>query len=240
MQTVKYIEGIGRVVFVKSRRNKRILLTVKEDDTIRVSMPYSVHLSDAETFIRTKKDWIEQAKEKIKKRTGVKPLFTPEKKIKIWNRPVEIIRKIAPKNYLHCKISEDTIRFVIPEVFDMEDEEVQDFIKSTLIKIMRQQAKLYLPMRTRQLARKHGFKYGKVSIRKAKTRWGSCSSENNISLNLHLMRLPEHLIEYVILHELCHTVHKNHSKDFWNLLKQIHPESDACRKEIKNMKLELF
>jgi predicted metal-dependent hydrolase len=80
------------------------------------------------------------------------------------------------------------------------------------------EAKDYLPSRAATLAAAHGFSFRRVSVSRATTRWGSCSPENNIRLSLHLMRLPNHLVDYVILHELCHTVEKNHGKKFWKLM----------------------
>jgi hypothetical protein len=75
--------------------------------------------------------------------------------------------------------------------------------------------------RLRSLAALHGFRYRNAAIRNQKTRWGSCSAANNINLNIHLLNLPEHLRDYVILHELVHTEHKNHSKRFWARLDEI-------------------
>jgi predicted metal-dependent hydrolase len=77
------------------------------------------------------------------------------------------------------------------------------------------EAKNQLTRKLRQLAEIHGFSYNRVFIRNQKTRWGSCSSKNNISLNMKLTRLPDELIEYVILHELVHTRKKDHSIAFW-------------------------
>jgi predicted metal-dependent hydrolase len=65
------------------------------------------------------------------------------------------------------------------------------------------------------LAQKHGFHYNRVFIRRQKTRWGSCSGKNNINLNVNLVRLPDELMDYTILHELVHTRIKNHGKRFW-------------------------
>lgn len=89
---------------------------------------------------------------------------------------------------------------------------------SEQIEIMRSAAKEWLPGRVAFLAEKFGFRYGRVTIRSARSKWGSCSIENNISLSLYLMTLPEHLRDYVIIHELCHTVHHNHSAAFHSLL----------------------
>ncbi|MDR0798512.1 MAG: M48 family metallopeptidase [Dysgonamonadaceae bacterium] len=100
---------------------------------------------------------------------------------------------------------------------------------------LRCEAQRILPLLLERLAREHGFQYVSVRIRKSRTRWGSCSSRKTISLSLYLMLLPSHLIEYVLLHELCHTVHMNHSADFWALLdRHTQGQSQALRRELKN------
>lgn len=94
-------------------------------------------------------------------------------------------------------------------------------ISKSTIEELRIKAREYLPQRLNQLATSHGFEYRKVTLRKAKSRWGSCSSRNDISLNIMLMQLPHHLIDFVLLHELCHTIHHNHSPQFHALLNQL-------------------
>ena len=74
--------------------------------------------------------------------------------------------------------------------------------------------------------------YRNLKVRKMKTLWGSCSADNSINLNLYLANLPEDLQYYVILHELCHTVEKNHSKRFWNLLSSFWGEALKMDKEL--------
>lgn len=86
---------------------------------------------------------------------------------------------------------------------------------------LRKMAKQRLPEIVERLAAKHGFRYGTVRVKAAKSRWGSCSARNDINLSLFLVTLPEHLAEYIVLHELCHTVHKNHSERFHSLLDSV-------------------
>ncbi len=86
---------------------------------------------------------------------------------------------------------------------------------------LRQRAKEYLPRRVEEISRATGLKYSRVTIRSAKTKWGSCSSTGGISLSLYIMSLPEHLIDFVIIHELCHTKHFNHSPQFHALVDQM-------------------
>lgn len=88
------------------------------------------------------------------------------------------------------------------------------------IEALRLRAKRELPPRVEELARKFGFEYGRITIRAAHTKWGCCTSRNNLSLSLFLMTLPEHLRDFVLLHELCHTRHHNHSPRFHALLDQ--------------------
>ena len=89
------------------------------------------------------------------------------------------------------------------------------------IEALRREAKRVLPAMVARLAQKHGFKYGRVTIRATRSKWGCCTSQNNLSLSLFLMTLPTHLQEFVVLHELCHTVHHNHSAAFHALLNEV-------------------
>ena len=86
---------------------------------------------------------------------------------------------------------------------------------------LRRAAKVDLPGRIGRLSEATGLKYEKLSIRASRTTWGSCSGRNTISLSLFLMTLPEHLRDYVIVHELCHTVHHNHSPRFHALVDRL-------------------
>jgi len=83
------------------------------------------------------------------------------------------------------------------------------------------------------VAEERGFQVGRVSIRCQKTRWGSHSKRGTISLNAQLLFVPPQLVRYVFLHELCHSVHLDHSARFWNLLRQHEPQTDRLRKELR-------
>lgn len=89
------------------------------------------------------------------------------------------------------------------------------------IEELRRAARADLPERIRRLSERTGLHYGRLSIRASRSRWGSCSGQNNISLSLFLMLLPEHLRDFIILHELCHTRHHNHSPQFHALLDSL-------------------
>jgi len=106
--------------------------------------------------------------------------------------------------------------------------------------INRSQAKAVLIYTLDVLAEKHGFAYNRVFIKNQKTLWGSCSLKNNINLNYKLVLLPQELQEYIILHELVHLKHRNHSKAFWHELAKYCPEYQQRKKELRKYRLEFM
>ncbi len=99
---------------------------------------------------------------------------------------------------------------------------------------LRRAAREELPPRVAELARQFGFRYGRITIRAARTKWGCCTARNNLSLSLFLMKLPPHLRDFVLLHELCHTVHHNHSPRFHALLDQcVRGREKELNRELK-------
>ena len=112
--------------------------------------------------------------------------------------------------------------------------------KKNVSPINRKEAREELVKRLDELAREHGFTYNRVFIRQQKTRWGSCSSRNNINLNVKLVRLPEYLRDYVIIHELVHTKHRHHKNRFWTAMDKILGDARALRTELNRHRIELL
>lgn len=111
---------------------------------------------------------------------------------------------------------------------------------STRTEIDPQKAGEILITRLEEIARQHGYTYNRVSIRNQKTRWGSCSSKNNISLNMKLILLPDELRDYILLHELAHTKVKNHQKEFWAELLKHEPRARELDKRMNKYDLRLL
>jgi len=130
-------------------------------------------------------------------------------------------------------VSKRTIIVSLPSEVRVDDDDVQLGIRDHVVQILRKEAKAYLPKRLATLAERHGFSYASVRFPHAISRWGSCSSTGTISLNIALMRLDLDLIDYVILHELTHTRHMNHSRDFWSTLETTDPHYRLHRRQIK-------
>lgn len=101
----------------------------------------------------------------------------------------------------------------------------------------RKKAKEKIVARVEHFAEVMGLTYGSVSMRNQKSRWGSCSSKGNLNFNYRLAYLPEELLDYVVVHELAHRRHMDHSKDFWNEVNTYYPNYKNCKKQLNEIRI---
>ena len=159
------------------------------------------------------------------------------KHLSISVKPFKGVRVAVPEGLSFSKAEEfvnSKIAWIQKSQSRMKQYELNSRKSSSMSdNIDRTKAKKKITQRLEYLADKHGFTYNRIFIGSQKTRWGSCSYRNNISLNIKITRLPEELMDYVILHELTHTRIKNHSDKFWKSLDML--VGDA-RKKAKSLK----
>lgn len=205
MEIIKHYAAIGQVRYVKNNRAKNLSIRISRTGDVRVTVPRYMSMKKAESFLMVKRDWV--------------------------------LRKLDEQ-----QARNETFRaFREGDLLDIRGNRIPlttgngESIEDAVWRILLQEAKHYLPHRTTELAGLHGFTISGVKIRRMKTRWGSCSTRNGINLNSWLMMLPDHLSDYVILHELVHTRYKDHSRQFWKMLDQLTGgQSKALRKELRN------
>jgi predicted metal-dependent hydrolase len=226
------LEDIGIVEFIRSSRAKKITISVKPFRNVKVTLPNYVSLASAKNFVIEKRAWICQARKKMKNFENALTKFDENTVFRTKERTLEICRGNSSK--MISRVTQDKIKVFYPIDGSSSDPGVQEFIKSSIVRALRFEANKYLPELLKCLAIKHGFSFCDLHIKNIKSRWGSCSSHNNINLNLHLLRLPDNLIEYVLLHELCHTKVKNHQREFWRLMEKVSPGAKELDKELKN------
>ena len=210
---------IGKLQFVRSVSAKYIRISMKPFGGIKVTVPKRSSMQVAMAFVETKKDWILQTQLRIATLEKRRTVFTPDTVFSTQKRQLQLLSWKSEK--FRVQLSKDILKIFYPYEIDLRSEQAQEMICNFIINTLKKEAKEYLPQRTEQLATAHGFKYHGVTVKNISSRWGSCSTTNHINLNIHLVRLPEHLSDYVILHELTHTVHKNHGDLFWKHLNII-------------------
>lgn len=220
---------VGTVVFKKNPRSKRITLKVKTDGAILITLPKSVAYKTAEPILEEHIAWIKVQLEKAKVKQE-KTALSYNSTYQIRNKTLQILP--SDRDALKISNQEDRIEILLPQIWDLSKKEVQEQLQHLITEILRYEAKNYLPERTQDLANQKGILINQIRVKKVKTRWGSCSSKSNINLSLYLMLLPDELIDYVILHELAHIKHQNHSTAFWNHLEDLLPEAKALDKQL--------
>ncbi len=233
------IKDVGPVLFEVSNRAKRLSIKLKPFEGVKVIVPKHMHPKEALQFVHDNAAWIKQNMVKVKEKESDLTIFDEHTQFKTRDFSVQIKKSALSQVKLQLKNGILTIYY--PQNQDVKSPIIQENIRYGIEEAMRMYAKNYLPKRLHQLAEIHGFSYRKVFIKNLKSRWGSCSNVNNINLNLHLMRLPDNLIDSVILHELCHTVEKNHGPRFWALLDKVtNGKAKVLDKEMKHYRTVIY
>jgi predicted metal-dependent hydrolase len=150
-------------------------------------------------------------------------------------KPLNIIRVAVPPGVsftdaeLFARSKKQWLRKHLEKI-EVMAKEIEDAV--TVYPTTRKAARQVLVCRLNQLSEALGLPYNKVFVKSQKTRWGSCSMANNINLNVNLVRLPQELMDYAIIHELVHTKVKNHGKRFWDFLTRCLPDAEALDREL--------
>jgi predicted metal-dependent hydrolase len=201
-----------------SKKARYLRIQISNQNELELIIPKRCKFSEAESFLISKSDWIE------------KHLHVPESKREQF---LFLGKNISVRQDFNLFLKKHTIRFFNNELkISSPSGSLLNSIKIFDI-WLKQQAKIYLINRTNELSDKYHFQINKVSIRGQKTRWGSCSGNRNLSFNFKLMQFKKEIIDYVILHELCHLKEMNHSKKFWANVEKYCHDYKLLRKELK-------
>lgn len=214
--------GVGPVTIQKRKGTSSIRMRLLPSGEVRVSMPHWLPKQTAIDFVRQRADWINQHK----------PVA------RLW-RGGEIIGKqhtlrFAADQVSRCRVhvGQQTISITYPQQLPISASVVQAAAGRGINKALIMQSPI-LTDRLAELAARHGFAYRSVSFRFMRSKWGHCSSRQEILLNYQLLTLPDELIDYVLLHELTHTKYMNHGHDFWDHLGSLIPNLTVVRKQLR-------
>ena len=210
-------------------RSRSIKIRIEPDGEVVVVTPKFVSKRKINKFVERSEAWINQHLTKLKQR---KSFGETENELMIFGKKYQKIIELNQLNKIGVKITENKI--VINPIENSSEKvsnEITRFLKST--------AEKYILPRTKQLAEKMILKFNRVSLRQQKTRWGSCSSKKNLNFNWRLVHCSPQVIDYVIIHELAHLAHMNHSQKFWKFVEIFDPEYRKHRGWLKRHGLTL-
>ncbi len=220
------VPELGTVQLYKRKGVRSLRLSIGHDGSIRVSLPYWLPYAAGTEFARKQRDWIKS------KQVVTAPL---KNGLRIGKAHRMVFIPEPDRTTLATRItSSGEVRVFHPAANDWTEPAVQRAAERASLRALKQQAEKLLPLRLHDLAQQHDFTYRNVSIKQLKSRWGSCSSEQDIALNCFLVQLPWHLIDYVLLHELMHTRIMAHGPVFWGELEKYVPNLKVVRQEMKS------
>ena len=230
MEDILYDDKIvGRVRIRKSRKASRIAIRIKEGN-IFLTIPQHQSEEEGVRFLQSKRDWIQSH---LKKKGNI--IFDENTDFQTITFGLKIEK--SPLSLFHFKLTSNLLTILYPQKSDIYSAESQAIIRTGIERAMRMEAKRILPKRLAMLAEKYQFSFTNVTVRSSKTRWGSCSLKKSINLSYFLMTLPGELIDYVLLHELCHTREMNHGVRFWELLNlATNRQAKALQSKLKKHK----
>lgn len=227
------VEGIGKVSVSYSARAKYVSIRIKPRKIVLV-VPGRGTLQDALVFLDKKREWVKAALKKNEERLSQskETFFDESGEYKTLTFTARIMR--VEGVHFQSSLKDGVLTISCPRSVDIKTDNVQTLIRKVIERAMMAEAKRVLPERLSYIAQRCGLRYVSCRIRNVRSIWGSCTRESHISLNLYLMRLPQHLIDYVLIHELCHTVEMNHSDRFWALVDSYTGgKAKSLRKELR-------
>lgn len=217
------LDGVGEVVIVK-RRGQRTMRVTINGSVVKVSQPNWLPFSAGEAFVKQRQSWVAD---------HVKPNeLMLEGSIVGSKYNLHFTRTEAAN--IRSKQSANQLIVQLPLGVYPQDANVQDYIKKKHTSLLRLSAEEYIPFRVKELANLFGYTYKSVQVKQLKRRWGSCNSKKELVFNLNLISLDQLHIDYVILHELTHTLHMNHGAGFWAHLESVLPNAKKIAKAVRH------
>lgn len=219
-------EEFGTITLRRSARASHVRIRVAPDGRLRASLPLYAPVFLVKRLVHTSRE-------------ELRAMLAEQHSDSVFEHGMQIgkshtlLTRTSSNKKTAVRRSGQQIIVHLPKDKTLSDPLVAREVRDSVIDALRIEAKSYLPKRLAFLAKNHGFSYQKIRFSHASGRWGSCSSSGTISLNIALMKLPFELIDYVLVHELSHTVEMNHSQAFWQLVESGDPQYRLHRRNLK-------
>jgi predicted metal-dependent hydrolase len=232
----EYLHGTKRIeYFVFRTRRRKTSEIIVDSDEIVIRVPYSKPLTEIESLIKEKISWILRKQKEIsdneKKIEVSKPVYAEDSTLPYLGKNHKFEVKILDSQKVNTKEGEKNSVVYKNGVFlfnvhsDFQDnQDYNEEIKKLHEDWLYHKAEIIFKEKINLLSKMIGIKPNKVVIKNLKNRWASLTKNNDINLNVNLIKAPPEIIDYIIIHELCHFKIKGHSYNFWNLLRRYFPD----------------
>lgn len=218
-------------------RAKRLAIRISQGN-VKISVPRNIPIKQAQTFIEAKKEWIlKHWQAQNAERDGGRGLVEGSEIPYLGNNLVLHI-KIYEGRRLKISRLNNELTIFLPEGLPQESQAL--LLPEGLKQWYKEEARRILWDKLDYYAQALGVEYRQFRLKEQKTRWGSCSAEGNINLNWRVILAPEQVVDYLVIHELAHLRHLNHSRDFWRLVECHMPEYKRWRKWLRMHGKELY
>lgn len=217
----------GREIAYTVKRCKRKSIGLQIDHQgLRISVPLQTGLPHIETILQEKANWITKKLDQWENKKSLAVTWTHDATYPLLDEPWRIALKPSGEIEMAQQLAGETTEL---SMLQLTPRQIEKFVMSWYS----QQAIIYFKERVVIYAQALNVPVPPLRLSNAKTRWGSCNSRGIISLNWRLIQMPQHLIDYVVAHELSHLIEMNHSAAFWKLVGRVYPAYLITRKELK-------
>jgi predicted metal-dependent hydrolase len=208
----------------RHRRARSVKLRAEQHKGLMITVPYRFSVRELPGILEENKDWIIKQLSRI----HLQPSLVLPDSITFYS-----IQQTWKINYEPADHIFRMTTHAPNEIMLQGDQTDYQRCRKILLHWIKKQSKLHLTAELQRISQETQLHYNGLMIRGQKTVWGSCTSRKSISLNYKLFLLPAHLMRYVIIHELCHTKHLNHSTNFWSLVARFDPDYEQHRRELR-------
>ena len=199
------------------QKRKSVTIHIEEDLSILVKAPYTISDEEINSILKKNEKWIDKTLKK-KEALAKQKDWLSNKEILYLGKTLQVCIDEDKMGKVTVSVTDDVFQIVTPNKKDYF------LIKNQVDLYIKRQALELFTILTNKYCDLLGCQYSTLTLRRQKTRWGSCSSKGNLSYNIRLMSAPIEIIEYVVLHEVMHLKYFNHSKIFWDAIAQVMPD----------------
>lgn len=209
---------------------KNLYISIQNGEVV-VKAPWYVTSSQIQEVIEEKRKWIIEKIEEYQNSPRKAKTYTDGEKYQILGKKYYLNIYFQDINNAKLKVENGMINIILP--LNYAEKNNTELIKKMIEKMYNMIAKKEVDITMKKLTKLVGLAPDGYRVRKVKSEWGSCSSNRMITINQDLIMYSRHALEYVVIHELCHLKHMNHSKKFWDMVAKFMPDYKEAEKELK-------